>query len=83
VAVRKMTSLPAAILGIPDRGRIQVGMAADLVLFDPARVRATATYVAPFQLAEGFDVVIVNGRIARREGKLTRMRAGQILSPIP
>ncbi|MEQ8484980.1 MAG: amidohydrolase family protein [Pseudomonadales bacterium] len=82
-AVRKMTSLPADILGIADRGRIQVGMAADLVLFDPARVRATATYVAPFQLAEGFDVVIVNGRIARRDGKLAEVPAGRVLRPAP
>lgn len=80
-AVRKMTSLPADVLGIRDRGRIAVGMAADLVVFDPRRVRARATYVEPFQLAEGFDLVIVNGRIARRDGELSGVLAGRVLAP--
>ncbi|MEQ8858081.1 MAG: amidohydrolase family protein [Pseudomonadales bacterium] len=82
-AVRKMTSLPATQLGVNDRGRIEVGLAADLVVFDPAQVRASATYLAPFQLAEGFDLVIVNGRIARRDGALTAERAGRVLRPPP
>jgi N-acyl-D-amino-acid deacylase len=80
-AVRKMTSLPAAILGLADRGTLAVGMAADLVIFDPARVRATATYTDPLQLAEGFDVVIVNGRIARRDGALGTTLHGRVLRP--
>lgn len=80
-AVRKMTTLPADVLGIRDRGRIAVGLAADLVVFDPAGVRARATYVAPFQLAEGFDVVIVNGRIVRRNGELSGVLAGRVLRP--
>ncbi len=80
-AVRKMTSLPAAQLGLKDRGSIQVGLAADLLVFDPQRVRATATYAAPFQLAEGFDLVIVNGRIARRDGTLGGTLAGRVLRP--
>src|SRR5690606_29175559 len=61
-AVRKMTSLPASIVGLADRGVVRPGAAADLVLFDPARVRATADYVAPTRHAEGFDLVLVNGR---------------------
>ena len=80
-AVRKMTTLPADVLGIRDRGRIAVGLAADLVVFDPAGVRARATYVAPFQLAEGFDVVIVNGRIVRRNGELSGVLPGRVLRP--
>lgn len=80
-AVRKMTSLPAEILGLRDRGRIRVGLAADLVVFDPERVRATATYVEPFQLAEGFELVVVNGRIAWRDGALTAALHGRVLSP--
>jgi N-acyl-D-amino-acid deacylase len=82
-AVRKMTSLPAEILGLADRGRIEVGLAADLVLFDPARVRATATYERPLSLAEGFDLVVVNGRIARSGGNLMDARAGRVLRPMP
>lgn len=80
-AVRKMTSLPAQILGLADRGTLQVGKAADLVIFDPDRVRATATYTEPFALAEGLDVVIVNGRIVRRDGALTGIMAGRVLRP--
>lgn len=82
-AVRKMTSLPAAVLGLADRGSLQVGKAADLVIFDPADVRATATYTDPFQLARGFDVVIVNGRVARRDGGLASTRSGRVLRPPP
>jgi N-acyl-D-aspartate/D-glutamate deacylase len=80
-AVRRMTALPAAIIGLEDRGRISPGMAADIVVFDPAAVRERATYVAPLQLAEGFDVVIVNGRVARRDGALTGVRPGTVLTP--
>ena len=81
-AVRKMTALPAAILGLKDRGRILPGYKADLVLFDPARVRARSTYVDPKAMAEGFDLVLVNGIPAlepgasvTRGGRLLRHRA--------
>lgn len=80
-AVRKMTALPAAILGIEDRGTVEVGKAADLVIFDPDRVHAAASYAAPLQLAEGFDVVIVNGRVARRDGVLDDALHGRVLRP--
>jgi len=80
-AVRKMTSFPAGLLGIADRGVLRAGMKADLLIFDPARVRALASYPAPLQLAEGFDVVIVNGRIARRNGQLSDDLYGRVLVP--
>ncbi len=80
-AVRKMTTLPAGILGIDDRGAVAVGQAADLVLFDPARVRATASYVEPLTLARGFDLVLVNGRIARADGRLGDGLHGRVLRP--
>ena len=60
-AVRKMTSLPASVFGLEDRGRIAPGCWADLVLFDPARVRDRATYEAPETPAEGISRVFVNG----------------------
>ncbi len=66
--VRKATSYPARILRLADRGTIREGAKADLNLFDPARVRARATYVDPFARAEGFDLVMVNGRVAYAEG---------------
>jgi N-acyl-D-amino-acid deacylase len=66
--VRKATSYPARILRLRDRGIIRPGAKADLNLFDPSRVRARATYVDPFARAEGFDLVMVNGREAYAEG---------------
>jgi len=80
-AVRKMTSLPADTIGIEDRGRLQPGLAADILIFDPARVHAPASYVNPMQLAQGFDVVIVNGVVAREDGRLTRELTGTVLAP--
>ena len=66
--VRKATSYPARILRLHDRGTIRPGAKADLLLFDPAKVRSRATYVDPFAKAEGFDLVMVNGRAAYEEG---------------
>lgn len=77
-AVRKATSLPAAILGLRDRGVVREGAKADLVLFDPSRVRARADYVDPTAMAEGFDLVLVNGRAAF-EGGEPGQRAGRML----
>ncbi|MDZ7643004.1 MAG: amidohydrolase family protein [Woeseiaceae bacterium] len=80
-AVAKMTSFAAGVLGLADRGMIAEGMRADLLVFDPAKVDARATYPEPLQLAEGFDIVIVNGRVARESGALAPRRAGRVLSP--
>jgi N-acyl-D-amino-acid deacylase len=63
-AVRKMTSLPASVFGLVDRGLVREGGFADLVLFDPARVRDRATYEEPRLRAEGIERVFVNGRQA-------------------
>lgn len=68
-AIRKATSLPARILRLADRGVIRVGAKADLLVFDPAKVRARSTYVDPFAVAEGFDLVMVNGRPAFEAGR--------------
>jgi N-acyl-D-amino-acid deacylase len=67
-AIHKMTGLTAKQTGITDRGVIREGMAADLLIFDPVRVKATATYENPYQLAEGFELVFVNGKIAFQDG---------------
>ena len=80
-AVRKMTSLPAEILGLEDRGAIRAGAYADLVIFDPEDVHETATWAEPLQLAEGMDVVVVNGEIVRERGALTESRPGRVLRP--
>lgn len=78
-AVRRMTSLPARTFGLRDRGLVREGFAADLVLFDPARVQDKATFENPHQFSEGFDYVLVNGVAIVGEGKLTNARPGRIL----
>jgi N-acyl-D-amino-acid deacylase len=78
-AVRKMTSLPADHFGFSDRGRIAVGQAADLVIFDPARVADRATYEQPHQYPDGITAVYVNGVAVVREGTHTKARPGQVV----
>jgi N-acyl-D-aspartate/D-glutamate deacylase len=78
-AVRRMTSLPANFLRLYDRGRIAVGLAADLVVFDPATVRDTATFEKPLSYPEGMPYVIVNGRVAIEMGKMVDRKAGAVL----
>jgi N-acyl-D-amino-acid deacylase len=78
-AIRKMTSLPASILGLQDRGTIGEGQWADLVIFDPATVADRATFEDPFQYPLGIDTVLVNGEVVLDEGKHTNARPGRIL----
>ena len=78
-AVRRMTSLPARTFGFRDRGLLREGLAADLVLFDPEKVRDKATYRQPHQFSDGFDVVLVNGKAVVEDGKFTGARPGRIL----
>jgi N-acyl-D-amino-acid deacylase len=80
-AIRKVTSYAAQILSIDDRGVLRAGMYADLLVFDPQNVHETATYPVPLRLAEGFDVVILNGEIARENGHTRDTLAGRVLSP--
>ncbi len=77
-AVRKATGFPAAILRLADRGVIREGAQADCILFDPAKVKARSTYVNPFAMAEGFDLVMVNGTPAF-EGGQRIATAGRLL----
>jgi N-acyl-D-amino-acid deacylase len=78
-AVRKMTSLPAQQFGLADRGLIAPGMAADLVLFDPAMVRDKASFEHPAEPAEGIRATIVNGTVVCRDGRPTGARRGRVL----
>jgi len=82
-AIRKMTSLPASILGLGDRGSIKEGMWADLVMFDPATVADKATFEDPFQYPVGIDTVLVNGTVVLDEGKHTNARPGKVLKRGP
>jgi N-acyl-D-amino-acid deacylase len=78
-AVRKMTSLAAVNVGITDRGIIRPGLAADLVLFDPATVGDRATIKTPHALSTGIKTVWVNGDIVFEEGKTTEHYPGRVL----
>lgn len=78
-AIRKFSALAAQRVGLTERGVIKVGMYADLVVFDPAKVRDRATYEKPNQLSEGMDYVVVNGVPVIDAGKMTRALPGKIL----
>jgi N-acyl-D-aspartate/D-glutamate deacylase len=81
-AVRGMTYTPATVLGVEDRGILRPGAYADVLVFDPARVRDVATYTDPHQLAEGMDWVVVNGKVALDGGRFTNVRSGVVLSQL-
>jgi len=79
-AVRKMTSLPARRMGLSDRGLLRPGMAADVVVFDPEKIRDVATFEEPNVYSEGVEHVVVNGRIVLDGGRMTGERPGRPLT---
>ncbi|HOW96325.1 MAG TPA: D-aminoacylase [Kiritimatiellia bacterium] len=79
-AVRKMTSLPARQFGLKDRGLIEPGMKADIVVFDAGGVGDAATYEEPHRLARGIETLMVNGQAVLSGGKPTNVRPGRFLS---
>lgn len=78
-AVRKMSAFPASRVGLNDRGRLAVGLAADVVVFDPATVSDRATFEEPFQYPAGISVVVVNGAVALRDGQRTPRMTGRAI----
>ncbi len=78
-AVSKMTSIPAQRLGLKDRGILRDGMKADVVVFNPDTVRATATFEDPKQLPVGIDYVLVNGQLVIDNGRHTGALPGHAL----
>lgn len=78
-AIRRMTGLPAARLKVWDRGLVRPGAYADLVVFDPARIRDRSEFTDPHQYAEGIRDVMVNGQWILRNSKLTGVRPGRIV----
>lgn len=82
-AVRKMTGMPAARLGLVDRGQVAEGAFADLVVFDPASVADRATFQEPHRYPAGIDYVVVNGTLAVDGGRFTDARAGRVLRRPP
>jgi len=78
-AVHKMTAMNADKLSITNRGRIQVGLAADITLFDPDKVEDKATFVQPHQFPVGIPYVIVNGQVVLDNGVHTGALPGRVL----
>ena len=78
-AIYKMTRMPADRINITDRGRIEVGVMADITVFDPATITDKATFKDPHQYAEGVRHVFVNGQPALLNGEMTGARPGRIL----
>ena len=78
-AVYKMSGLPACRLGLKDRGLLRAGFMADIVLFDAERIADTATFEKPHSYPRGVRLVMVNGKIAARDGRPTGERAGRVL----
>ena len=80
-AVRSMTSLAAQIMGLRDRGLVQQGYWADLVVVDLATVADKATFTEPHQYPAGIPYVFVNGVAVVDNGKLTQATPGKVLTP--
>lgn len=78
-AVRRMSSLPARTFSFHDRGIVRPGFVADLVIFDPERVTDKANYEDPHQYSGGFDLAVVDGKVAVGDGELTDLRAGRFI----
>jgi N-acyl-D-amino-acid deacylase len=81
-AIRSMTSLPASVYRLGDRGVIRKGSKADIVIFNPDKIRDIATFTDPHQLSEGMVYVIVNGVPAIDEERQTGLLNGKILKRI-
>ncbi|WP_408010077.1 amidohydrolase family protein [Pseudalkalibacillus sp. A8] len=77
--IKKMTGLPANIIGMVDRGFIAEGMVADITVFDENTVIDKADFDNPKQYAEGIEHVLVNGQVALKDGELNGIQAGQAL----
>jgi N-acyl-D-aspartate/D-glutamate deacylase len=80
-AIRKMTTLPADFLHISDRGRIAVGQAADIAIFDPQTIADRATYTNPTLRSVGMRYVIVNGTLVVDAGRQTSATPGRFVTP--
>jgi N-acyl-D-aspartate/D-glutamate deacylase len=78
-AVRRLSSVPAQILGLSDRGRLKTGLKADIAVFDPEIFGEHATTFEPNRLAAGMWHVVVNGALTMQDGALTGIRAGQVV----
>ena len=81
-ALRKITSIPARRLGLKDRGKLAKGYRADVCVFDPASIASNCTARHPRRYASGIAQVLVNGRLALRDGARTEENAGEVLRDV-
>lgn len=78
-AIRKMTAQPAARMQLKDRGRLETGCFADILMFDAAKLRSQATFASPVHKGEGVSLLLVNGEIRVRNDVLTGMPSGNVV----
>jgi N-acyl-D-amino-acid deacylase len=78
-AIRRLTSHPASVLNLHDRGTLKAGQFADVVVFDPAKIQDHATFEKPHQYSTGVSEVIVNGALALENGEPTAARPGRFV----
>lgn len=79
-AIKKMTSMPADLLGLKDRGKIMEGCIADLVIFDPEKITDKASFEEPHQYPQGIETVIINGKVSLENNKLTGATPGKLIT---
>jgi N-acyl-D-aspartate/D-glutamate deacylase len=82
-AIRSMTTLPAQVFGLTNRGQIRAGAIADITIFDINRISDNATFQDPHQYSEGVEYVIVNGQYAVKEGQVSPQKVGKVLRHDP
>ena len=78
-AIRSSTSLPAEMLGLKDRGKLEEGKVADIVIIDPEKIKDEATFTNPHQYSEGIQFLIINGKIVIENEKYKGQLAGKVL----
>lgn len=79
-AIRSMTSLPASVFNLHDRGVIKSGQIADIAIFDLEKIQDKATFDDPHQLSEGVEYVLIGGKFAMKAGEFQQDRVGSVLS---
>ena len=78
-AIRSSTSVPATIMGLPDRGLIREGLVADIAILDLEHLQDRATFFEPHRYADGVEYVFVAGEAVVAEGELTGALPGSVL----
>ena len=78
-ALAKITSLPAKILGLQNRGTLTLGSKADITILDPARIEDRSTYTDSQKKPAGISYVIINGQLALAKGEQVGCNLGQVI----